>query len=278
MFFIGCHLSLSKGFLRMGQDALGINANTFQFFSRNPRGTRARPLDTGDMGKLAALLLENGFAPLTVHAPYILNACSADEGLRALAGEIVRDDLERLEHLPGNYYNFHPGAHLGQGVSTGIRQIGAMLNKALWKEQQTIVLLETMSGSGTEVGGRFEDLRDIINEVELQEKVGVCLDTCHVYAAGYDILNGLDGVLEEFDEVVGLDRLKSIHLNDSVFPLGARKDRHANIGEGELGLEGVGRIINHPGLRGLPFNLETRHELPGYKKEIELLRELRKNP
>ena len=260
----------------MGRDALSIGANTFQFFSRNPRGTRARPLDEAglaDMQALAVILQENKFGPLVVHAPYILNACSKDPSLRELAARIIRDDLERLEHLPGHYYNFHPGAHGGQGEETGIAQIAAVLNQVLWAKQQTVVLLETMSGSGSEIGGRFAELAAIIERVEQKDKIGVCLDTCHLFAAGYDVKDRLDEVLAEFDATVGLARLKAVHLNDSVHPLGARKDRHAAIGRGEIGLEGISRIINHPALRKLPFALETPHdELAGYGEEIALLR------
>ncbi len=274
MLYIGCHLSVSKGFAAMGKAALSIGANTFQFFSRNPRGTKARPLDTADMSRLDSLLKENRFGPLVIHAPYILNACSKDPGVRELAARVILEDLERLEHLPGNYYNFHPGSHGGQGTAEGIRQIADMLNQILRPEQKTIVLLETMAGHGTEVGGRFEELSEIIDQVELKDKIGVCLDTCHVFAAGYDIAAQLDTVLEGFDAIIGLEKLKAVHLNDSVHPLGSRKDRHANIGEGELGKSGITGIINHPKLRGLPFNLETHHELPGYKAEIAMLREL----
>ncbi|MBQ4133817.1 MAG: deoxyribonuclease IV, partial [Desulfovibrionaceae bacterium] len=252
-------------------------ANTFQFFSRNPRGTRARPLDAAaieDMGRLHCLLEENEFGPLVIHAPYILNACSRDAGVRELAARVIAEDLARLEYLPGNYYNFHPGSHGGQGAEAAAEQIADMLNRVLHPEQKTMVLLETMSGHGTEMGGRFEELREIIDRVELTNLLGVCLDTCHVFAAGYDLPGRLDMVLEGFDAIIGLDRLKAVHLNDSVHPLGSGKDRHANIGEGEMGLDCMVEIINHPSLSELPFNLETHHELPGYKAEIAMLRKL----
>ncbi|MGI6297916.1 MAG: deoxyribonuclease IV [Saccharofermentanales bacterium] len=273
MLNIGCHLSISRGYLNIGKEALSIGANTFQFFSRNPRGSRQRALDETDIKALDAFLKEHEFAPILAHAPYTLNACSPDEQLRTLAAEMMAGDVERLEYLPGNYYNFHPGSHVGQGVNVGIGFTAAALNKVLQPGQKTLVLLETMSGSGSEIGGRFEELQQIIEQVEHQELLGVCLDTCHVHAAGYDIINGLDGVLAEFDKIIGLKRLKGIHLNDCLAPAGARKDRHAKIGEGYIGLDAITRVINHPQLRHLPFYLETPNEVDGYKSEIELLRQ-----
>ncbi len=272
MFYIGCHLSASAGFLAMGQAALSINANTFQFFTRNPRGGSARAMDPDDAAALMSLCRENGFGPLLAHAPYTLNACSADEKIRDFAFRTFSDDLARLEYLPGSLYNFHPGSHVGQGIDTGIEQITDILNRVLFPAQKTTVLLETMAGKGSEVGGRFEELRRILDGVTLSEKMGVCLDTCHVYDAGYDMVNHLDAVLEEFDRVVGLDRLRAIHINDSKNPFESHKDRHEKIGDGSIGLDAMTRIINHPALRHLPFYLETPNELDGYRAEIELLR------
>lgn len=276
MLHIGCHLSSTKGFAAMGRQALALGADTFQFFTRNPRGSRAKPLDEADAAALTELLRENHFAPIIAHAPYILNLASEKEENRRFAAETMADDLARLEHVPGQLYNFHPGSHVGQGMEQGIAYIAEGLNAILRPEQTTTVLLETMAGKGSEVGGRFWELREILDRVELGEKLGVCLDTCHVWDGGYDIAGDLDGVLTEFDRVIGLDRLKAIHLNDSKNPLGARKDRHACIGAGEIGIEAMERIVNHPALRGLPFCLETPNELPGYKAEIELLRGLAK--
>ena len=275
MLTIGCHLSASDGFLAMGRTALDIGANTFQFFTRNPRGSKAKAIDPDDAAALLALLAENGFGPLVAHAPYTINPCSRTERTREFARMTLADDLKRMEYLPGNYYNFHPGSHTEQGVETGIRQIAETLNAILRPEYRTTVLLETMSGKGSEVGGRFEELREIIDRTELGEKVGVCLDTCHVSDAGYDIAGDIDGVLTEFDRVIGLAKLKAVHINDSMNPLGARKDRHARIGEGYLGEAAFGRIINHPALRELPFILETPNDLAGYAREIARLRELR---
>lgn len=274
MLHIGCHLSSSAGFLAMGRQALDLGADTFQFFTRNPRGSRAKPLDVADAAALTALLREKAFAPVIAHAPYTMNLCGADPENRRFAVETLTDDLARMEHLPGQYYNFHPGSHVGQGMDAGIAHIAAALNAALRPEQTTTVLLETMAGKGTEVGGRFEELRAILDRVELTEHVGVCLDTCHVSDGGYDLIGDLDGVLTEFDRVVGLGRLRAIHLNDSKNPPGSHKDRHACIGDGTLGLEAIARIVRHPALRGLPFCLETPNELPGYQREIALLREL----
>lgn len=274
MLYIGCHLSSSKGFAAMGRQALELGANTFQFFTRNPRGSRAKALDPADAAALRELLTAHHFAPLIAHAPYTLNLCGAEEKNRRFAQETMADDLTRLEHLPGQYYNFHPGSHVGQGTDTGIALIAAGLNAILRPEQTTTVLLETMAGKGTEVGGRFEELRAILDRVELGDKMGVCFDTCHVSDAGYDLIHDLDGVLTEFDRVIGLSRLKAIHLNDSKNPAGSRKDRHACIGEGCIGLEALTRVIRHPALRELPFCLETPNELPGYAREIALMRRL----
>ena len=272
MLNIGCHLSTSKGFKGMGRDALAIGANTFQFFTRNPRGGAAKAIDRADLDEFLALAREQRFAPLLAHAPYTLNACSADENVRRFAREMMADDLARMELLPGNYYNFHPGSHVGQGDEAGIALIVDQLNALLSAPQTTTVLLETMAGKGSEVGRTFGQLRQIIERVECGEKMGVCLDTCHVHDAGYDIINDLDGVLAEFDAEIGIDRLRAIHLNDSMNPLGSRKDRHARIGDGQIGLAAITRIVNHPHLRQLPFYLETPNELPGYADEIALLR------
>ena len=272
MLHIGCHLSSSKGFAAMGRQALELGADTFQFFTRNPRGSKAKDLDPNDAAALVALMKANNFAPIVAHAPYTLNLCGAEEVNRTFARETMADDLRRMEFLPGQYYNFHPGSHVGQGVEQGIAYIAEGLNAILKPDQTTTVLLETMAGKGSEVGGRFEELRAILDRVELSDKMGVCLDTCHVSDGGYDIIGNLDGVLEEFDRVLGLHRLKAIHLNDSKNPLGARKDRHACIGEGEIGLEALTRVVRHPALKDLPFCLETPNELPGYAKEIALMR------
>lgn len=272
MLNIGCHLSTTKGFENMGKEALGIGANTFQFFTRNPRGGKAKKIDEKDVAGLLEIAKNNEFATILAHAPYTLNACSADERTREFALEMMADDLVRMEYLPNSLYNFHPGSHVKQGVKVGIDYIVDMLNKVIKPEQTTTVLLETMAGKGTEVGRSFEEIAEIINRVELKDHMGVCLDTCHVYDAGYDIVNDLDEVLEEFDRVIGLDRLRAIHLNDSKNPFGSHKDRHEKIGEGNIGLEAITRIINHPKLRHLPFFLETPNELEGYKNEIELLR------
>lgn len=272
MLNIGCHLSTTKGFENMGKEALGIGANTFQFFTRNPRGGKAKKIDEKDVAGLLEIAKNNEFATILAHAPYTLNACSGDERTREFALEMMADDLVRMEYLPNSLYNFHPGSHVKQGIEVGIDYIVNMLNKVIKPEQTTTVLLETMAGKGTEVGRSFEEIAEIINRVELKDHMGVCLDTCHVYDAGYDIVNDLDGVLDEFDRVIGLDRLRAIHLNDSKNPFGSHKDRHEKIGEGNIGLEAIKRIINHPKLRHLPFFLETPNELEGYKNEIELLR------
>ena len=274
MFYIGCHLSASDGFLAMGKTALSIGANTFQFFTRNPRGSKAKAIDPADVAAFLALAAENGFGTLVAHAPYTINPCSKDERTREFARMTLADDLRRMEHIPGNVYNFHPGSHTGQGMEAGISQIAETLNAILTPDIRTTVLLETMSGKGSEVGSRFEELREIIDRVELSDKLGVCLDTCHVSDAGYDIADDPDGVLTEFDRVIGLDRLRAVHVNDSLNPVGSHKDRHARIGEGCLGAEALGRVVRHPALQGLPFVLETPNELPGYAREIALLKEL----
>lgn len=278
MLKIGCHLSTAKGYLAMGNDAVAINANTFQFFSRNPRGGSAKALDLKDIDAFLTFAAQHNFAALLAHAPYTLNACAGDESLRTFARNTMADDLQRMEHLPHNYYNFHPGSFVKLDVVTGIDYIADMLNAILWNDQRTLVLLETMSGKGTEIGRSFEEVRAIIDKVELKHKLGVCLDTCHVYSAGYDIVNNLDGVLHDFDRIIGLDRLKAIHLNDSKNPFASYKDRHEEIGKGSIGIDAIARIINHPKLRELPFYLETPHdELHGYGEEIALLRSLYKN-
>ncbi len=274
MLKIGCHLSSAKGFLAMGKDAVKIGANTFQFFTRNPRGGKAKALDLEDVAAFRALAAEQGFFPILAHAPYTLNACAADEGLRTFARETMLDDLQRLEHIPGSMYNFHPGSHVKQGTERGIELIAAQLNEILWEGQQTTVLLETMAGKGSEVGRTFQELRDILDRVNLSDRLGVCLDTCHVFDGGYDIAGNLTGVLEEFDKVIGLGRLRAVHLNDTMNPLGSHKDRHQKLGEGELGLEALERIINHPALRELPFYLETPNDLAGYGREIALMKGL----
>ncbi|MDR2469597.1 MAG: deoxyribonuclease IV [Tannerella sp.] len=274
MFRIGCHLSASKGFLAMGRDALRIGANTFQFFTRNPRGGSAKAIDEADVAAFLSLAEANDIRMLVAHAPYTLNACAVDAGLRRFAAETMTDDLRRMEYIPGNFYNFHPGSHVQQGVETGIRLITDMLNSILYPELRTTVLLETMAGKGSEIGRTFEELRTIIDGVELNHLLGICLDTCHVSDSGYDIIHHLDEVLGEFDRIIGLHRLRAIHLNDSLNISGSHKDRHARIGEGKLGLDTLTRIINHPLLRDLPFNLETPNEIDGYAAEIKLLKSL----
>ena len=272
MLNIGCHLSSSKGYEAMGKEALNIGANTFQFFTRNPRGSKAKKIDPKDVEALLELIKENKFATILAHAPYTVNACSADESTREFAKEIIADDLKRMEYLPNSFYNFHPGNHVKQGVETGIEYIINMLNTVLKPDQTTKVLLETMSGKGTEIGRSFEELRQILNGVTLSDKMGICLDTCHVYDAGYDIVNNLDGVIDEFDRMIGLEKLCAIHLNDSKNPFESHKDRHEKIGEGYIGNEVFFKIINHPKLRHLPFFLETPNELSGYAEEIRVLR------
>lgn len=272
MMYLGAHLSSAGGFYKMGQAALAIGANTFQCFVRNPRGARAKAVKPEDLEKLRLLLAENGFGPIVAHAPYIMNPCSKDEGIRNLAVEMMAGDLALMEHLPGNYYNFHPGSHVGQGVEAGCRQIASMLDRVVQPEKTTTVLLETMAGKGSEIGGRFEELRRILDLAACGDRLGVCLDTCHISDGGYDIAAGLDGVLTEFDRVIGLSRLRAVHLNDSLNPPGSRKDRHACIGQGTLGLEAIVRVLTHPALRDLPFLLETPTDDAGHGEEIALLR------
>ena len=276
MLKIGCHLSLSNGYKAMGEEALSIQANTFQFFTRNPRGGTAKKLDTKDTQNLKELMEANNFAPLLAHAPYTYNLCSSKPEIREFAFNTMKDDLDRLSIIPCHLYNFHPGSHTGQGIETGIKQICEALNRLITADQPTIILLETMAGKGSEVGSKFEEIAEIIKNVTIKEKIGVCLDTCHIYEAGYDIVNDLNAVIDKFDEVVGLDKLYAIHLNDSKNPLGAAKDRHERIGEGTIGLETITNIINHPKLKHLPFFLETPNEIDGYQKEIALLRQLYK--
>lgn len=272
MLYIGNHTSSSKGYLAMGKQMLANGGNTFAFFTRNPRGGKAKEINPQDVQAFLKLEQENHFGKLVAHAPYTMNCCAAKENLREFARETMVDDLKRLELTPGNYYNFHPGSHVGQGAETGIAKIAEILNEVLTKEQSTTVLLETMSGKGSEVGRNFQELRQIIDQVELKEKLGVCLDTCHVWDGGYDIVSDLDGVFAEFDQIIGLDRLKAIHLNDSMNGLGSHKDRHARIGEGEIGLEALVRVINHPATKGVPFILETPNDDEGWAREIALLR------
>ena len=272
MFNIGCHLSSVKGFEHMGKEALKIGADTFQFFTRNPRGGRAKDIDENDVKRFLELAAEHNFARLVAHAPYTLNPCSATEKVRAFAYTAMSDDMQRMEHIPGNYYNFHPGSHVGQGVEKGIELITQLLNEIITPHQNTVILLETMAGKGSEIGGRFEELRAIIDGVKIKEKIGVCFDTCHVSDAGYDIINNLDGVVEEFDNIIGLDKLHALHINDSLNPVGAHKDRHAKIGEGCIGYDAIVRVINHPKLKGRPCILETPNELDGYEREIRMLK------
>ena len=273
MLTIGCHLSFSKGYISIAKETVKINANTFQFFTRNPRGSSVKELNLADVESFMAYAREHGIHQILAHAPYTLNACSADEHLREFARDTMADDLRRLEFTPGNCYNFHPGSHVKQGVEIGITYIADMLNQILKPEQTTTVLLETMAGKGSEVGKTFEELREILDRVTLSDKMGVCLDTCHVWDGGYDIVNHLDEVLAEFDQIIGLKRLKAVHLNDSQNPLGAHKDRHARIGEGHIGKDALIRVVNHPALRHLPFYLETPNDLDGYAREIALMRD-----
>lgn len=273
--FIGCHLSTSNGFTAMGKDALKIGANTFAFFTRNPRGGSAKAIEQADVEGLRRIMEENNFGKLVAHAPYTLNPCSGTAKTREFALMAMADDLERMEYLPGNYYNFHPGSHVGQGAEKGIAMICETLNQVITPEQSTTVLLETMAGKGSEVGSRFEELAEIISGVTHNEKMGVCLDTCHINDGCYDVVNSLDEILEDFDRIIGLDRLKALHINDSKNPLGARKDRHACIGEGHIGTEAIVKVITHPKLAGLPCILETPQDgLEGYADEIAMLREL----
>ena len=273
MLKIGCHLSFSKGYMHMAKEILSIGGNTFQFFTRNPRGGAAKPVDEADAAEFRQFAQANGIPVILAHAPYTLNACSADPGIREFAARTMADDLRRMELVPGNLYNFHPGSHVGQGTEAGITQIAEMLNGILTEEMHTTVLLETMAGKGSEVGGRFEELREILDRVDRKERMGVCMDTCHVNDAGYDIVSDLDGVLTAFDRIVGLEKLKAVHINDSKNPLGARKDRHEKIGEGTLGTEAILRVMRHEALRELPFYLETPNELDGYEREIRMLKE-----
>ncbi len=277
MFKIGCHLSASKGYLEMAKVSEQIGANTFQFFTRNPRGGKAKDIDEEDIKAFLEKSKEIGIDVILAHAPYTLNCASKDENIRTFAKETMKDDLRRMEYTPNNLYNFHPGSHVGQGEEVGIQYIIEILNEVLTEKQTTTVLLETMAGKGSEIGRSFEELKQIIEGVNLKDKIGVCLDTCHVNDAGYDIVNNLDGVLEEFDRIIGLDKLKAIHINDSKNEIGAHKDRHEKIGEGTIGIEAFSRIINHEKLRDLPFFLETPNQLDGYEKEIKILRNLYKN-
>ena len=277
MFKIGCHLSSSGGYLAMGKEAVRIGANAFQFFTRNPRGGQAKPIDLDDMAAFEEYRKEHGVLSVLAHAPYTMNACAKDEGLREFARNTMADDIFRLDHIEGAMYNFHPGSHVQQGADVGIQLIADMLNRVLKPEQKTTVLLETMAGKGSEVGRSFQEIRAIIDKVELNDKLGVCLDTCHVYDGGYDIVSNLDGVLKEFDEIIGLDRLKAIHLNDSKNPFASHKDRHEKIGDGSLGMDAVTTIINHPLLKDIPFFLETPNDIDGYEREIALLKSKRDN-
>lgn len=275
MLYLGCHLSSAAGFAAMGKTALKINANTFQFFLRNPRGGAAKDIKPADVSEFLALAKQNGFGKILAHAPYTLNPCSKDTSVREFAGEVFADDLKRMENLPGNLYNFHPGSHVEQGIAAAIPQIVEILDAVMPEARHTTVLLETMSGKGSEVGSRFEELAEIISRASSNapERLGVCLDTCHVYSAGYDIVNRLDEVLEEFDRVIGLNRLHAIHLNDSMTEFASHKDRHERLGHGTIGKDALIRFINHSALKGIPVNLETPNELPGYEEEIALLRQ-----
>ena len=270
---IGNHLSASKGYAAMGKAALALDANTFAFFTRNPRGGKAKEIDEKDVEKFLNFAKEHEFGKIVAHAPYTMNLCAAKEDVRSFSKEMLLDDLKRMEYTPYNYYNFHPGAHVGQGAEKGIVLIAEALNEALKPEQTTTVLLETMAGKGTEVGRTFEELREILDRVELNDKMGVCLDTCHVWDGGYDIVNDLDGVLNEFDRVIGLDRLKAVHFNDSMNDCGSHKARHAKIGEGKIGAEAMRRVALHPLLEGRPFILETPNDDEGYRREIQMVRE-----
>lgn len=272
MLYIGSHISAAKGYAAMGKQALKLGANTFAFFTRNPRGGKAKEIDQTDVDKFLQIAEEHAFGRLVAHAPYTMNACAAKEEIRSFAKEMMEDDLKRMEYTPGNYYNFHPGSHVGQGSDAGIAMIADLLNEVLQPEQSTTVLLETMAGKGSEVGRKFEELAGILERVTLKDKMGVCLDTCHVWDAGYDIVNDLDGVLDRFDHVIGLEYLKAIHMNDSMNPLGSHKDRHEKIGKGQIGSEAMRRIINHPKLQGLPVILETPNDDAGWTEEIAFLR------
>lgn len=274
MLYIGNHTTSSKGYAAMGRQMVKNGGNTFAFFTRNPRGGNAKEIDPEDVKKYLEIAREQHFGKIVAHAPYTLNACAAKENLRVFARETMADDLRRMEATPGNYYNFHPGSHVGQGMETGIEKIAEILNDVLTDEQTTTVLLETMAGKGSEVGGKFEEIQAIMDLVEKKDKIGVCLDTCHVWDGGYDIVNDLDGVLEEFDRCIGLSNLKAIHLNDSQNGLGSHKDRHAKIGEGQIGLDALVRVVRHPALEGRPFILETPNDDEGWAREIALLRKM----
>ena len=276
MIYIGNHLSTSGGFEEMGKNARKLGADTFAFFTRNPRGGKAKDIDEKDVAALIAILKEQHFGPLVAHAPYTMNLCSDKPDIRKFAKDMLADDLRRMEYLPGNFYNFHPGSHVGQGEEAGINIIVEALNEVLFPEMRTTVLLETMAGKGSEIGRNFEELRTIIDRVEQKEKLGVCLDTCHVWDGGYDIVSDLDGVLEEFDKIIGLDRLCAIHMNDSMNPLGAHKDRHEKLGDGTIGLDALEKVVTHPLLQGKPFILETPNDDAGYAKEIAWVRSVMK--
>jgi deoxyribonuclease-4 len=276
MLKIGCHLSSANGYVHMAQEALSIGANSVQFFVRNPRGAKIKDFDLNDVKAFVEIVKENGFVEIMAHAPYTLNPCAAEKRIRVFTLEVMKDDISRMEYIPDSYYNFHPGNHVGQGIEAGISLVSDLLNETLYEGQKTIVLLETMSGKGSEVGSKFEELRAIIDKVELNSKLGVCLDTCHVYSAGYDIINDLDGVLDKFDKIIGLDRLRAIHLNDSKNPFSSYKDRHEKLGEGFLGLEGISKVLNHEKLRHLPFFLETPNELEGHAEEISMVKSMYK--
>ncbi|MBR5230143.1 MAG: deoxyribonuclease IV [Firmicutes bacterium] len=276
MLNLGCHLTSSKGYENMAKEAIKIGATTFQFFTRNPRGGKAKEIDPDDVARYHKLAREGGIGKIVAHAPYTLNPCSAEKKTRDFAFMAMEDDLRRMEYTPGNYYNFHPGSHVGQGAEVGIEMIAGMLNSILTPQQTTTVLLETMAGKGSEIGGKFEELAAIIERVKLTDKIGVCLDTCHVHDGGYNIADALDDVLEEFDNIIGLERLKAIHINDSLNVMGARKDRHACIGQGHIGTEAIAKVINHPKLYGLPCILETpQPDLNGYAQEIKMLKEIK---
>lgn len=272
MFYIGCHLSASGGYASMGKQAVSIGASTFAFFTRNPRGNAAKAVDPDDVREFLGICRDNSFGKLVAHAPYTMNLCSADAGIRKFAKDTLADDLKRMEHIPGNYYNLHPGSHVKQGTEAGIDLIARQLGSVLTQSQSVTVLLETMAGKGSEVGCTFEELREIIDRTEHGERLGVCFDTCHVWDAGYDIAGDLDGVLEKFDNIIGLERLKAVHLNDSKNPLGSHKDRHEKIGEGQIGADALIRVINNEHLRGLPFILETPNDIEGYAEEISFLK------
>lgn len=274
MLKIGAHLSISKGYEAIGKEAISIGANTFQFFTRNPRGSKAKAIDQEDIKAYLRFAADQGIGRIIAHAPYTINPCSGDERTREFALEVMEDDLRRLEYLPGNYYNFHPGSHVGQGVEVGMEYIARALNTIIKPELKTTILLETMAGKGSEIGRTFEELKEILSRVNYPDQLGVCMDTCHIYDAGYDIVNELDGVLMEFDRVIGLDKLCAIHLNDSKNPIASNKDRHEKLGEGVIGWDTFEKLINHPKLRDLTFCLETPNEPEGYAEEIAKLKEL----